>query len=337
MKRIVTISTTVVLLAATLWVGCAPKAPPQQFTLRLATIAAVDDLPYYVICDQGFDKKNGLQIVEQRYQGGGAAINAIADGLIDIASSVGIMPVLLATENGIMPDKAVCAMASSFADPDHPTTAVLVGPSVGPSVTNWKDLEGQWVGVNSKTSVTAAGVIARLQLEGITRYTLVEISFRNMGLAVAGGNVAAASMVEPYITQSLLRKDGRILDWVIGGKPFERMEFTMVVFSTSVYRDNPGAVKAYIRAYLEAVKWIERNPEKARSVLAGLLSAQVAIDPEAVRKVHLPRFPSDGRNDPVLLESMQPVLINAGMLKAPIPANRLYDETLLNEVLKEKR
>ncbi|MBM3174030.1 MAG: ABC transporter substrate-binding protein, partial [Chloroflexi bacterium] len=283
------------LVITTLLPACAPKAPPQQFKLRMGIIKSVDLLPYYVLCEQGFDKKNGLHIIEQRYQGGSAVIKAIADGSVDIASSVGTMPVLLATENGIMPDKAVCAMASSFADPDHPTTGVLVGPSV----TNWKDLEGKHIGVNSKTSVTAAGIIGRLHLEGVTEYTLVEISLVNMGLAVAGGNIAAASMTEPYVTQSLLRQDGRILDWVIGGKPFDNMEFTMIVFSTDIYKNNPEAVKAYLRAHLEAVKWIEQNPEKARSILAKKLS----LSTEVGQKMNLPRFPLDGRNDPALLES----------------------------------
>jgi hypothetical protein len=36
-----------------------------------------------------------------------------------------------------------------------------------------------------------------------------------------------------------------------------------------------------------------------------------------------------------MLESMQPVLIGLGMLKAPVAARQLYDQTLLSEVLKE--
>jgi hypothetical protein len=43
------------------------------------------------------------------------------------------------------------------------------------------------------------------------------------------------------------------------------------------------------------------------------------------------------RDDPALLESMQPVLVKAGLLKALIPVQKLYDETLLEEVLKEQR
>jgi len=107
----------------------------------------------------------------------------------------------------------------------------------------------------------------------------------------------------------------------------------MIVFSTDIYKNNPEAVKAYLRAHLEAVKWIEQNPEKARSILA----RQLDLSPEVTQKMKLLRFSLDGRNDPALLESMQPMLVETGMLKAPVPARQLYDETLLNEVLKEKR
>jgi hypothetical protein len=48
------------------------------------------------------------------------------------------------------------------------------------------------------------------------------------------------------------------------------------------------------------------------------------------------RCPADGRNNPLLLDSMQSVLMDIGMLKTAIPAKQLYDETLLNEILAEK-
>jgi ABC-type nitrate/sulfonate/bicarbonate transport system substrate-binding protein len=84
---------------------------------------------------------------------------------------------------------------------------------------------------------------------------------------------------------------------------------------------------------MEACHWIEKNPEAARTILGKKLS----LTPEVVKNVRMMRWPPDMRDDPALLENMQPVLINAGLLKAPIPASQLYDETLLNEVLSEKR
>jgi ABC-type nitrate/sulfonate/bicarbonate transport system substrate-binding protein len=107
----------------------------------------------------------------------------------------------------------------------------------------------------------------------------------------------------------------------------------MVIFSTGLHRNNPAAVKAFLRAQMQTVKWIDQNPEKARSILA----KRLILGPEVAQKMKLPRFSLDCRNDPALLGSMQTVLINTGVLKAPIPINKLYDETLLNKVLSEKR
>lgn len=56
-----------------------------------------------------------------------------------------------------------------------------------------------------------------------------------------------------------------------------------------------------------------------------------------VANVKMMYWSVDGRNDPVLLEAMQPVLVETGLPKALIPASQLYDETLLDEVLSERR
>lgn len=330
MKRIASISviSVVLVLAIAVLVVCAPAKPP-QFKLRIGTIPAPSCLPYLVIQEQGFDKKNELQFVEAPYPGGAAIIEAVATGSLDMGASVGTVPVISAAERGLIPSKVVPAAANDFADPDHPVIGVLVSPSV----TSWIDLAGQQVAVPALNSVNTAAIAGRLQQEGVRGYKLVEITFANMGLAVAGGNIAAAAISEPYMTQSLLRKDGRLLGWVVGGPPFERMELTMTIFSVDLYRNNPEAVKAFLRSQLQAAKWIDQNPEKAKLIL----SRRLGVSPELAQKMKLPRFPLDGRNDPVLLENMQSVLLNVGMLKAPIPASQLYDETLLNEVLKEKR
>jgi len=322
-KMIVAAFLTVIVLAS-----CTPPKPAQQYTLRIGTYSAPSFLPYFVMQEQGFDKKNGLQFVEQSYPGGSAIIEAVAAGSLDMGVS-GTPPVLSAAERGLIPSKVIPVAANDFADPDHPAVGILVAPSV----TTWQDLKGQQIAVNALNSINAAAIVGRLQQEGVSDYKLVEILFPNMGLAVAGGNVAAAASTEPYLTQSVLRKDGKLLGWVAGGPPLERIELSMVIFSTDLHRSNPEAVKAFLRAQMQAIKWIDQNPGKARAILA----KRLAISPEVAQKMKLLRFPLDGRNDPSLLESMQPVLINIGMLKKPIPAKQLYDETLLEEVLKEQR
>lgn len=144
--------------------------------------------------------------------------------------------------------------------------------------------------------------------------------------------MAAATMYEPFLSQSLLRRDGKLLGWIIGGPPFERMESSLIVVSADLYRTKPDAVRAFLRAHLQAAKWINQNPDSVRSIL----TKRLGLTEEVSRKVNLLRWPPDARNDPALLESMQPLLVEIGMLKAAIPARKLYDEALLEEVLAEK-
>ena len=314
-------------LAIMVVAACTSSKPAPQFKLRIGLFPVQDYLPYFVMQEQGFAKQNGLRFEETSYAGGAAVIDAMADGLLEVGY-VGSVPVLTAAERGLIPDKIEVVAANCFADPDHPGVGVLVSTSVR----GWEDLNGQHIAVVAIDSVHGAAARACLQSQGVRDYKLVEIPIANMGLAVAGGNVAAATMSEPFLTQSLLRGDGKLLGWVIGGPPFERMEFSIIVFGTNFYRNNPQAVKAFLRAHLQAVKWINQNEKEARSILVKRLK----LSQEVGQKVNLLRWPLDARNDPALLESMQSVLIKVAMLKAPIPAHKLYDETLLEEVLKEK-
>lgn len=309
--------------------SCTPSKPAPQFKLRIGNIATLSSLPLFVMQEQGFDIKNGLQLEVIPYPSGESIINDIAAGSLDVSISIGSVPALSAAERGIFPGKMLSVAATSFADPQHPGSGVLAGASVA----SWQDLKGQQIAVQAINSLQGASIKGRLLKEGVSGYTLVEITFPNMGLAVAGGNVAAATMTEPFLTQSLLRKDGKLLGWVIGGPPFERMEYTITVCSSSLYRNNPQAVKAFLRAHLQAIKWIDHNPTDARLIL----TRQLSLNPEIGQKIKLLRFPLDARHDPALLESMQPLLRDVGVLKTQIPAHKLYDETLLEEVLKEKR
>lgn len=319
------VAAAVILLS--LLPACGPTATPTpQFTLRVGFVRALDPLPFFVMQEQAFTTQNGLRIEEQVYPGGSAMIEALTTGVIDVAY-VPNVATFSAAERGLIPGTLVPAAADSFIDPEHPSVGVLAPPSVK----SWKDLEGRSIAVVSKTGVSTAAIKQRLQQEGVRDYTLVEIPIANMGLAVAGGNVAAATMVEPFLTQSLLRGDGNLLGWVIGGFPIERMESILIVFRADVYRNDPQAAKAFLGAHLQAVKWISENEQAARSILAKRLE----VSEEVGQKMNLVRWPLDARNDPVLLESVQPLLVEIGTLKAPIPASQLYDETLLEEVLAE--
>lgn len=317
-------SVTLVLALA----GCGAGAP-ETATLRVGVFPVQDFLPYFVMREEGFDTRYRIRFVEQTFAGGSAVLQAMAEGSLDASPNVAMVPILTAAERGVIPDKVVVAAANAFADRDHPGLALLVGPAVR----DWKDLRGRKIAVNSRDSAAAAAIDVRLREEGVEEYSFVEIPFSNMGLAVAGGNVNAAGMAEPYFTQSLLRRDGRLLDWVVGGRPFEQTQMTGIVFNTAFYRANAATVKRYLRAHLAAVKWINDNPDRSRLLLARRLT----LSPDVAGRINLLRWSLDLRNDPGLLDQAQHVLVKARLLKRAIPIRQIYDETLLAQVLGDRR
>ena len=118
------------LVIAVLLPACAPSEPEQQFTLRIGLVGTLSSLPYYVMRDQGFDKQNGLTIVETIDQSADLGFNAIADGSLDGSSSGGTVNVVLAVQDGIMTDKVIAVYTNSFADPEHPIVGVVVANSL---------------------------------------------------------------------------------------------------------------------------------------------------------------------------------------------------------------
>jgi ABC-type nitrate/sulfonate/bicarbonate transport system substrate-binding protein len=322
------VAAVTVLIMSLLLITCAPAKPPQQFTLRIGITGVQGLLPYFIILEQGLDKKYGLEFAEISYPSGDALLNDLVAGKIDMGSCATVS-LIAAAEHGLVPSKIVNAAALSFADPDHPYIGMLVAKSVA----SWQDLKGQQIATNAINSPNTVAIKARLQMEGIHDYNLVLIPFANMGLAVAGGNVAAAALTEPYLTQSLLRNDGKSLGWIVGGPPFDRMELAVMVFDANLYRGQPQAVKVFLRGYLEALKWIGHNTDGARRIM----SERLNLSAEVRQKISMPLYSSDGHNDPALLENMQSVMVGIGMQKSSIPVSQLYDETLLSEVLSERR
>jgi NitT/TauT family transport system substrate-binding protein len=322
-------SWAMVICAATLVTipGCTPAAPEPQYNLRIGYIGTQSCLPYLVIQEKGLDKKYGFQLTGTEYPSGEAINSDTIAGKLD-AGITGTVSVFNAAEKGLVPDKIVPVAAGNFVDRDHPYMGMLVSNSIN----SWQDLKGKQIATNAFYSHITAAIKGRMQIEGISDYQLVTMSIPNMGLAVADQTIDAAALVEPYLTQSLLRKDGKLLGWIVGGPPFEKMEVTMLIFNSGFYHTNPQAVKAFLRAYVDALEWIAKEPGEARL----MIGQKLKLSDEVTQKILMMTFSPDGHNDPSILESVQQVLVSTGMLKAPIPASKLYDETLLVEVLKER-
>jgi ABC-type nitrate/sulfonate/bicarbonate transport system substrate-binding protein len=199
----------------------------------VGTIGSIDELPLFVIQDQALDAKHGFRVETSTFVGGAPMVEAMAGGLIDAGWSIGTVPLLAAAERGAVPDKVVAIATTAMSDPDHPGVGVVTGPEIE----QWHDLRGRLIGVYVVNSLGGAAVRARLQREGVQDYRLVEIPLENLGLALASGIVSAVVMPKPFVSQAILRNDGKLLDWVIGGAPLDRMVYTLLAVSAPFHRE----------------------------------------------------------------------------------------------------
>jgi sulfonate transport system substrate-binding protein len=147
--------------------SCRRQEKPEQSTLRVGVYLAQDYLPFFAIQEQGLDRKHGIKLALEKktYPGGAAVIEAIAAGSVDLGT-VGSVPIISAAALGVVPEKVVAVAANSFADPDHPASAVLADARI----TDWKDLEGKLIAVNAVTSIQGVAIKGRLKIEDIRNY-----------------------------------------------------------------------------------------------------------------------------------------------------------------------
>lgn len=309
------------------FVGCSDdERPNDPEVVRFGVVQAIDLIPYFAMQDEGFAAARGLRLDGEIVVGGRAAVEAMLAGTID-AAVVGGVPWLMALRAGPAADELVAVAANSFADADHLGFAVLVGEQVR----TWADLEGSEVAVNQLGSISDVALRVRLAREGVADVRIREIPFPNQGLALSGGNVAAVVLAEPYLTQSVLRGDGQVLDWIVGGDPFPELVQGVLVVRRALLDEHPEAVRRLLQAQLDAVEWIAGHEPEARSSLV----RNLGVSTEVGDRVHLLRFPPDLRNDPGTFAAMQATLAEFDPSLVPMPTSGLYDEAVLDAVLAE--
>ena len=305
-----------------LLISCSPSEQP--LNIRVGVSVSIDILPYLVVREMGFGRALGLRLLETEYGGGAAVVEAMAKDQVDLAVNIGSVVIIDDADRGLVPSVVTPVASGAVCDLQHPGMGLLVPGSI----TTFTQLEGQYIATNARNSLGGIMTAGRLRREGISSYTLVEIPFANQGLAVSGGNIAGATIIEPYLTQSLRRGDGHLLDWLTGKPPFERIPYTLICFRTGFLRSHPEAAEKYLRAHLKAIQWMGKHARQARAILGKRFN----IDQDVAQAVYLPEWTPDGRDDPALLLSLESEMRDLGLIRAVIPPEKLYDESYLDRV-----
>jgi ABC-type nitrate/sulfonate/bicarbonate transport system substrate-binding protein len=278
---------------------------------RSLTVADTNGAPLYFLQygdQEGFFDDAGVDLTIQPSQGGATVIPALISGDIDIAGS-NVVSALVAASRGL-PVQMVAGGTSTAEDPEQDFSALMVAPES--PVTDIGQLAGQPIAVNSLANINDIVLGSMLEEAGLSYDSVqfVEIPFPEMAATVASGDVAAAMIIEPFVTVA----EGQGLKII--GRPYSDLRpglqiGTYLMTAESVASD-PEAVEAFQRGVQATADAIAADPDAFRAALPEI----GGLDPALAEQVRINLW--RGADDRESIELIQELMVEYGLIEEEV-------------------
>jgi NitT/TauT family transport system substrate-binding protein len=251
--------------------------------VRVAALPITETAALWGGIKAGIFEKHGLTVEVLPAQGGAQAIPALINGDIDFAIG---QP--FGAYRADLQDLGVVLIgnyASSYADGDD-INAVVASAKSG--ITKPAELAGRNVAVNSLGAAGDVTIMAAVEQDGgdPSAIKFVEVAFPDVPAQLEAGNIDAAWVPEPFLTQLRTRGDAVVVE------PYQAVVpglATLTAITTTKLRESDSAVVAdFSAAMKETLEWAQdpANEAAVRQAIKDNLEL-----PEAVAdSVRLPEF-----------------------------------------------
>ena len=255
-------------LAAMISLALLPVAHAQPArAVRIGYFPNLTHAPVLVALQRGdFQKAFGSVAVQAREFASGPQLSeAFAAGQLDLGY-VGPGPAINAASRGV--PLQIIAGASSAG-------AVLIARK-GVSLGSFADLAGKRVAVPSLGNTQDISLRHILKEQGLKSQTdggtvnIVPVAPADVAAAFASKQLDAALVPEPWGALLQVQGNKLVLDekaiWRGGNYPT-----AVVIVSTKFAAENPELVKTFLRAHLNAIAFIQKNPPAAQAAISAQL------------------------------------------------------------------
>lgn len=270
--------------------GCTDSdAPPSDSSggelrpVRVAALPITETAALWGGMKAGIFEKHGLKVEVLPAQGGAYAIPALINGDIDFAigQPFGAFRADLQDLGVVM----IGNYASSYADGDD-INAVVASKKSG--ITRPAQLAGRKVSVNSLGAAGDVTIMAAVEKDGgdPSKIKFVEVAFPDTPAQLEAGNIDAAWVPEPFVTQLSSRGDTVVV------APYQAVVpglATLTTFTATKLKDSDAKlVSDFSAAMKETLQWAEDPANEAG--VRDAIKANLQLPPPVAESVRLPKF-----------------------------------------------
>jgi sulfonate transport system substrate-binding protein len=278
----------------------------------------------------------GVQIEWKGFNAGPSAIEALFANAIDLAY-VGPNP----TATGYVRSQGEAVRVIAGAASGGASLVVRQGAGIQKAV----DFHGKKVATPQQGNSQDVALRAWLRANGLqTRekggdVQVLPISNADQFTLFLKGQLDAAWAPEPWAARLVHEAGGRVFLDERDLWPNREFVITDLVARPKFLKEHPDVVKNFLRAHVELTDWVNQNSAQAKQILNQQLQKETG-------KLLAPEVLDDAFSrmavtcDPIrssLLKSTQEAFDEGFLGRTPPDLSGLYDLTLLNEILSEKK
>lgn len=295
----------------------APTQPPLRIRLPMGYIPNVQYAPFYVAAEKGYFRQAGIEIeFDYSFETDGIALVGSNELQFSLGSGE---QVLLARAQGL-PIVYVMAWWQ-----DYP---VGVAAKKEQGIRTPQDLKGRRIGLPGLFGASYIGLRALLSAAGLkeSEVTLDSIGFNQVEALAADQEQAVVVYVNNEPIQ--LRAMGYEVD-VIRVADYVQLASNGILTNEQTIAENSDLVRRMVQATLRGLADTLANPDEAYEICKKYVENLAQAD-QTVQKQILAasmefwRADQLGQTNPLAWENMQKVLLEMGLLSAPLDLSKAY-------------
>lgn len=261
-----------------------PSARAEEPGIRIGYLQAPAALAFIAMREQKLLEAKGLKPEYYGFLRPQANIDAFLGGRPDVAIAGSPEPARFRNK-GMKVKIITCALKDGI---------YMVVPK-GAAITRWEDLKGKRIGIPS--AGTAAALLTRnfLRVNGLDPerdLSLITVTPAEGVTLGDAGQITAFPVWEPFVTRALATGRYRVAwsyvdDWRKGTGERAPWVHGVVMAREEYLATHPQAVEKFKTTFLDAVRWVYANLDKASELAAAELKMEPKIIREAMSRTEL--------------------------------------------------